>query len=272
MSVKSSDSIAAQLRSPDLRRRIEALLGLNQAPQTTLEDSVVEALIENLSSSSKAVQRHAASALAAAGARNPAIVARLVALLDTPQAPARWAAAYALGLIDDALDLRACTPLLDALASSDGDVRWAALDLLVRLGRRHHDPIRGRLLALQEHADANSRKMSVYALRNLGIFDPVVVAAVCRACASADSQVRLAALSFLKQAGSCGRAAVDMVLACLNSDPDEGVRRAAAFTLGYLEDRSERVLAALRQAANTAHDASLRRAAGQTLARLKEEP
>ena len=269
---KSSDPIAIQLRSPDLRRRIDALLRLSQEPQTTLEDSVVEALIENLSSPGKAVQRHAANAIAAAAPRSPAIVARLVALLDAPQAPARWTAAYALGLIDGGLDLRACTPLLEALANSDGDVRWAALDLVVRLGRRHHEAIRGRLLALQEHPDANSRKMSLYALRDLGICDPAVVAAVCRACAGADISVRLAALSFLKQAGSCGGAAVDTVLACLKSDPDEGVRRAAAFTLGYLEDRSERVLAPLREAANVLHDASLRKAAAQTLARLKEEP
>jgi HEAT repeat protein len=269
---KSSDSIAVLLRSPDLSQRMEALIRLSQAPPTTLDDSAVEALIENLSSPGKAVQRHAASAIAAAGARNLAIVARLVALLKSPQAPARWAAAYALGLIDGALDLRACTSLLDALANPDGDVRWAALELLVRLGRNHHDPIRGGLLALQEHPDANSRKMSLYALRDLGICDAAVVAAVCRSCAGADIQVRLAALSFFKQAGSCGGAAVDTVLACLKSDSDQGVRRAAAFTLGFLDDRTERVLAALREAANAPHDASLRKAASQTLARLKEEP
>lgn len=268
---KSSDSIADQLRSPDLSRRIDVLIRLNQQPSTMLEDSVVEALIENLSSPGKAVQRHAASAIAAAGARNPGIVARLIALLDAPQAPARWAAAYALGLIDGGLDLRACKPLLEALANSDGDVRWAALELLVRLGRSHHKPVRECLLALLEHPDANTRKMSLYALRDLGICDPQVVAAACRSCASADSHVRLAALSFLKQAGDCGGAAVDTVLACFQSDPDEGVRRAAAFTLGYLDDRTERVLAPLREAANAGHDASLRKAASQTLARLKEQ-
>jgi HEAT repeat protein len=267
-----SDPIAFQLRSPDLGQRLEALLRLNREPQTTLEDNVVEALIENLSSPLKAFQRHAATAIAPAGARNPAIVARLAALLDDPQTPARWAAAYALGLIDGALDLRACTALVDALANPDGDVRWAALDLLVRLGRRFQEPVRDRLLALQEHPDANSRKMSLYALRDLGIRDPAAVAAVCRSCAGGDSQVRLAALSFIKQAGSCDGATVDTVVACLKSDPDEGVRRAAAFTLGHLDDRSERVLAPLREAANAPHDASLRKAASQTLARLKEEP
>jgi len=272
MSEPKSDPIAAQLRSPDLRRRIDALLRLIAEPQPTLADCVVDALIENLSSSSKPLRRHAAGALAAAGARNSAIGARLAALLDAPEAGVRWGCAYTLGLIDGALDLRALTALLDALGNPDGDVRWAALELLVRLGRRHPDPVRSRLLALQSHTDANRRKMALYGLRDLGMRDDAVVAAVCRACAGADSQVRLAALSFLKQAGPGVRESVQSVLDRLESDPDEGVRRAAAFTLGYLDDRSPRVLAALREAARADDDASLRKAARQTLARLKEEP
>jgi HEAT repeat protein len=266
------DPIAAQLRSPDLRQRIEALLHLNRKPQPALTNSVVDALIENLASPTKAVQRHAAGALAAAGARKPAIAARLAALLDAPDAAARWGCAYALGLIDGALDLRALPPLLEALANRDGDVRWAALELLVRLGRHHQGAIRDRLLELMEHAGANSRKMALYGLRDLGMRDAAVVASVCKACACADSQVRHAALSFLKQAGAGNPESVEVVFERLKSDADEGVRRAAAYTLGYLDDRSARVLAALREAANVPHDAALRKSARQTLARLKEEP
>jgi HEAT repeat protein len=261
--------IVAQLRSPDLSVRIEALRILKQRPQPSLGDSAVEALIENLSSPSKTVQRYAADALAAAGAVNLAVAARLIDLLDGPQPRARWVAAYALSLIDGALDLRACAPLLEAFANPDGDVRWAALELIVKLGRRYPGPIRDRLLAIQNCTDPNSRKMSLYALRDLGLRDPVVMAAVCAACAHADSQVRLAALSFIRAAG--GGAAVDAVLTCLESDPEAGVRRAAAFALGYLGDHSQRVLGALHRA-NAADDAALRKAASQTLARLKEEP
>lgn len=267
-----TDPLATQLRSPDLHQRIDALLRLNQEQQPALSDSVIEALIESLATPSKTVQRHAAAALAAAGASNPTVLGRLVALLDAPDAAARWTSAYALGLIDGALDLRALAVLLEALGNPDGDVRWAALELLVRLGRRHHGPIRDGLLALQQRTGANRRKMALYALRDLGMRDAAVVGAVCEACTSADSQVRLAALSFLKQAGAGSPESVDIVLDRLKSDPEEGVRRAAAFTLGYLDDRSHQVLAALREAAHAPHDASLRKAARQTLARLKEEP
>ncbi len=267
----SIDPILADLRSPDLSRRIAALLSLKEEPQRAARGGTLEALIENLDSPSKAIQRRAADVLAAAAADSPAVVARVAALLDAPQPRVRWIAAYVLGQVDGALDLRAAYTLLEAFAADDGDVRWAALELLVRRGGCYRDAIRERLLMLAGNPDPNCRKMSLYALRELGIFDPAAVALVCAACGSADSQVRLAALSFLKQAGAGSRDAVDAVAECLNSDRDRGVRRAAAFTLGYLGNRSTRVLQLLREAAQTPDDASLSKAARWTLDRLKEE-
>ncbi len=269
---ESAASLALELRHPDSARRVAALVGLAQQPQG-VEGDVLEALIEALASETKGVQRRAAGVIAAAGASDSVVVARLLALLEAPSAPSRWAAAYALGLIDGALDLRACPPLLDALTNPDGDVRWAALELLVRLGRQHPDPIRGQLLAALNHdGDANRRKMSLYALRNLGLRDPAVLTAVRGASAADDSQVRLAALSFIRELAGADAQAVDIVLDRMGSDPDHGVRRAAASTLGYLNDRSERVMAALREAADAPHDPSLRKAARQTLDKLSEEP
>ncbi len=270
-SPRSSDTLATELRHADSRRRIAALNGLTRQAQP-LHGDVLEALLENLGSEIKAVQRHAAGAIAVAAARDPAILARLFMLLENSRIQTRWGAAYALGLIDGALDLRAVPSLLEALANPDGDVRWAALDLLVRLGRQHPGAIRDGLLALQGHDDANSRKMSLYALRNLRLCDSGILAAVRAASEAADSHVRLAALSFLRELGGAASESVDVVLGCLSSDPDHGVRRAAAGTLGYLKDRSERVLTALREAADAPHDASLQKAARQTLAKLKEEP
>jgi HEAT repeat protein len=268
---QSAVSLAQELRHPEPARRITALAALEDAPEA-IDGEVLEAVIEGLSSEIKGIQRRAAGVIAAAGARNPLVVTRLHALLEAQSAPVRWAAAYALGLIDGALDLRAGQPLLDALAKSDGDVRWAALELVVKLGRRHPDVIRSRLLAMLRDGDAHSCKMSLYALRNLGMRDSAVLAAVRGVSGATDSQVRLAALSFIRELSGADEAAVDIVLERMGSDPDPGVRRAAASTLGHLNDRSERVVAALREAAHAPHDPSLRKAARQTLDKLKEEP
>jgi HEAT repeat protein len=264
-------SLAIELRSPDRRQRVAAMVRLNAEAQTYLDTDALEALIENLASESKTVARHAAGAIATLGRSNPAIVTLLLDLLGASDATTRWTAAYALGLIDGALDLRAGPALIEALASNDGDVRWAALDLIVRLGRRFPDAIRASLLALQPD-DTNRRKMSLYALRDLGLRDSDVLAAIRDASASTDRHVRFAALAFIRESAGTMPGCVDIVLGCLDSDPDEGVRRAAAGILGYLQDRSERVLTRLHEAAVAPHDASLRKAARQTLARLKEEP
>ncbi len=264
--------LAIELRSPDRHRRVAAMVRLSAEGTTHLDVDELEALIENLASESKAVARHASGAIATLGRSNPAIVTRLLDLLGASDATTRWTAAYALGLIEGALDLRAGPAVIEALASHDGDVRWAALDLIVRLGRRFPDPIRASLLALQPGGDANRHKMSLYALRDLGLSDSDVLAAIRDASASPDRHVRLAALAFIRESGGTMPGCVDIVLRCLDADPDEGVRRAAAGILGYLQDRSERVLARLHEAAAAPHDASLRKAARQTLARLKEEP
>ena len=264
--------LAIELRSSDRRQRVAAIVRLSAEGQTYLDTDALEALIENLASESKTVARHAAGAIATLGRSNPAIITRLIDLLGAADATTRWTAAYALGLIDGALDLRAGPAVIEALASNDGDVRWAALDLIVRLGRLFPDAIRASLLALQPGDDTNRRKMSLYALRNLGLSDSDVLAAIRDASASHDRHVRLAALAFVRESAGAMPGCVDIVLRCLDSDPDEGVRRAAAGILGYLQDRSERVLARLHVAAANPHDASLRKAARQTLARLKEEP
>ena len=184
----------------------------------------------------------------------------------------RWTAAYALGLIDGALDLRAGPAVIEALANNDGDVRWAALDLIVRLGRLFPDAIRASLLALQPGDDANRRKMSLYALRNLGLSDSDVLAAIRDASASPDRHVRFAALAFIRESAGTMPGCVDIVLRCLDSDPDEGVRRAAAVSWDICKIVRSGCWHACVRRRPLRTTPSLRKAARQTLARLKEEP
>lgn len=265
---RDPDRLAIALESGDLHTRLDAIAEARRDPHVRLSERALAALIEALGDSRKVVQRHAVDALAAAAAHDPRVVAALHAALDSDEPARRWCAAYALGLIGGALDLRAQRALLEALANPDGDVRWAAANLIVRLGGDNPEPIRHGLIALEGHPDHNARKMAIYCLRDLKLDDPEVRATVERASRAAESGVRLAALSLLAHLPRTDQYddAVEIALRCLESDPDLGVRRAAASALGRLGAGSPRAAQALERAASQKADPGLAKAARQALA------
>ena len=277
-----SDRLAAALESGDLERRLDAiaevtLADLTRDPQAHCSERALAALIECLADSRKVVQRRAADALGSAAAHDPRIVPGLRAALDSGDPRRRWGAAYALGLIDRALDLRARNALLEALANPDGDVRWAAKDLLVRLAGDNPDEVRRSLIALEHSPDHDARKMALYCLRDLEFAGPEVRAMAARASRAAESGVRLAALSLLVGLAEASGAAhddaqddtqnvaIDIALRCLESDPDPGVRRAAASALGHF-GAAPRAAQALERAASQTADPALAKTARHTLA------
>jgi len=160
--------------------------------------------------------------------------------------------------------------LCEALSDHDGDIRWAAANLIVRLGREYPAEIRERLLALGTDSDRNVRKMVLYCIRDLGIRGAELLAVVAGAVSDSDVHVRLAALAVLTRLGDASDAAAKIALGCLESDRDAGVRRAAAVALGNLQNRSPRAAAALRIAAADESDNSLARAARSALERLEK--
>ncbi len=267
------DRLAIAIESVDLKTRLDAI-AVTRDTHAHLSERALAALIECLGDSRKVIQRRAVDAIAAAAAHDPRVVAALYAALDCGEPRRRWCAAYALSLIGGALDLRAQTALLEALANPDGDVRWAAADLIVRLGGDNPEPIRRGLIALEDHPDHNARKMAIYCLRDLRLSDPEVRALVERASRAAESGVRLAALSLLahlppadqKAHGDADHDAVEIALRCLQSDPDLGVRRAAASALGRFGAGSARAAQALERAASQGGDPALAKAARQALA------
>ncbi len=275
---KDPDRLASALESGDLETRLDMIAEAGRDAHVRLSERALAALIEALGDSRKVVQRRAVDALAAAAAHDPRVVAGLRAALDCGETPRRWCAAYALGLIGGALDLRAQKALLEALANPDGDVRWAAADLIVRLGGESPEPIRRGLIALEDHPDHNARKMAIYCLRDLKLDDPEVRATVERASRAAESGVRLAALSLLAHLPHADQQAdrdadqdpdddaVEIALRCLESDPDPGVRRAAASALGRFGTDSPCAAQALERAASQTADPDLARAARQALA------
>ncbi len=267
------ERLAIALESGDLKTRLDAIAVIRDT-QAHLSERALAALIECLGDSRKVIQRRAVDAIAVAAAHDPRVVAALYAALDCGEPRRRWCAAYALSLIGGALDLRAQKTLFEAFANPDGDVRWAAANLIVRLGGDNPEPIRRGLIALEDHPDHNARKMAIYCLRDLRLSDPQVRAMVERASRAAESGVRLAALSLLAQLppadqtaqGEAAHAAVEIALRCLQSDPDLGVRRAAASALGRFGAGSARAAQALERAASQGGDPALAKAARQALA------
>jgi len=265
----TDDRLTTELESADLNRRLRAIRRLKPGPGVALSGRALELLAGCLGKPNKELQRRAGEALAASADYDRRVVTAVRGRLKSPDRQTRWGAVYALGLLGEgALDLSGAGCLLEALSDLDSDVRWAAAELVVRLGREYPAGMRARLLGLTEAGDPIARRMALYCLRDLRFGGADVIAAVDRASRSADSRVRLAALSALARLGGAREEAAATALKCLESDVEAGVRRAAAASLGRLGDRSPRVLAALRHASEDQSDAALGRAARLSLKEL----
>ena len=178
----------------------------------------------------------------------------------------RWGAAFALargGVESDAVFEGA----LEALGFDDGDVRWAALEIVVSLARggvrgaARIDRI-GRIVALARNAAAAGRKMALYGLRDLEAGDEAIYTL---ALFSGDAGVRLAAISGIGRLARTTTQVHDALLVTVERDADPGVRRAAAVILGKLAGDDPRVRAALEGIRATSTDADLVRAAERGL-------
>jgi HEAT repeat protein len=254
---------AERLRAPDPEICRAAIAELAERGRATPEE--LAALADCLGAGQKAVERPAAEAFAALAARGVAVHDVLMRALASPLPRRRWGAAFALALLADDPPAATLAVLLDTLGADDGDLRWAAADIVVRL--RDRVMLVESLRALAGSGNAAQRKMALYCLRDLDARTPEVEQAVLCALGDDDRDVRLAAVAALARlAGDRGAAAERLVHALERGD--ERLRRAAAAALGTLGERSAPVVAALRAAA-ASPDPSLRRAAEGALRRLR---
>lgn len=233
--------------------------------------TIVESLIRDLGDMHKSVQRGAIDRLVAlAVSGNGHVIERLRDSIGSADRRVRWASAYALAQIGaDAFAMDSADALIEAMADDDGDIRWAATNLMVRLGRENFQEITNRLYKLASGSDRNARKMALYCIRDLKIAGPDLIPVVENSVHDSDVHVRLAALavlSRLRDAPAAGR----IMLECLKSDSDAGVRRAAASALGNTAGDDADAIAALNSAASDASDESLAKAARGALERLEK--
>lgn len=266
--ILTHDPVAARLASADRASRLAAIARVQEEPAAPLSDGALEALVRCAGADSKAEQRRAAEALAAAASHHPRVVERLRRALRADSARARWGAAYALGLIPGALDLAALPALAEALSNPDGDVRWAASELIVRLGRATPDSVLAEIKRLAHEGEPSARRMAVYCLRDLSAHGEDLLALADACCEDSDALLRLAALSLVSRVDGGGPRRAELAMRLLKSDPHAGVRRSAAAALGNIGNRSDAVIEALRRAADDCADQSLKRSAEAALRRL----
>jgi len=252
---------AERLRAPDPEICRAAIAELAERGRATPEE--LAALADCLGAGRKVVERPAAEAFAALAARGAPVEEVLLAALASPLPRRRWRAAFALSLVGN--PPAATLPvLLETLGADDGDLRWAAASIVLRLSDRA--ALIESLRALVTGGIAVQRKMALYCLRDLETRAPEVEQAVLDALGDADRDVRLAAIATLARLALDRGGAGERLVHALETG-DERVRRAAAAALGALGERSAPVLAALR-AASTSADRSLRRAAEGALRQL----
>jgi HEAT repeat protein len=224
----------------------------------------IAAHLHDLGAGPKGIQRAAAEALGSAVAEDPGLRDRLLQELGGSDPRRRWGAAFALSC-GEAPPAEIVPVLVETLASADGDLRWAAARILVRMIAAR-GASRDVLIPIIGAASPPQRKMALYCLRELGPDPSLGMAPIVNALEDEDRDVRLAALA---TGASLGRGDPDVARALARrlADADRGVARAAAAAVGRLGVDVPDVRAAL-DAARRGSDADLSRAATEALSRL----
>jgi hypothetical protein len=220
-------------------------------------------LIELLAAAAKEERRMAAEQLIALVDREPSAVAALRAALTDADPRRRWGATFVLhrtGVRDEGVFGGA----LAALGFIDGDVRWAAAQIVVSLAASNADR-RDRVRDIAADPAAAGRKMALYCLRDLGGNDEDVFVA---GLAAPDSRVRLAAVACLGRVPTLSALEVDALLAAVANDTDAGMRRAATVALRGATNDEARVRPVLERLRAQALDPDLARAAERALTAL----
>ncbi len=185
--------------------------------------------MESLAHSDRAVVRRAVDSLVALGNERPEIRESLSKLFQEVSSKKRWPVAYTLGQLTQPSS--SCLEVLTAaLGSEDPDIRWATLQLLIRLG--NNDPRIPTLVCnLLNSESPVQRRMAVYCLRDLGVGDPSLQL---RCLGDTDPLVRVAAVTALSKHAQLSGDVLSVLMRTNSDDTDSRVRNAAGFVLERL--------------------------------------
>jgi len=189
----------------------------------------IASLIESLAHSDRAVVRTAIDSLVTIGHGRPEVRESLNRLLQEVSSAKRWPVAYTLGQLSQpsssCLDI-----LIEALGSEDPDMRWATLQLLIRLGKNDKRilPLVSELL---NSGSPTQRRMAVYCLRDLGPEDRSVQL---QCLGDTDPLVRVAAVIALSKQSRLSEDVLSVLVRLNSNDTDSRVRSAVGFALERL--------------------------------------
>jgi len=263
--------LLARLASADPGERRAACSAAAADPSGVL---LAEALAGALGDPVKAVVRAASDALVAIARTQGSIDEALRRALHGDEPTRRWGAAFTLARLEPP-GPRLLPALVEALASGDGDVRWAAARLLVDAGRLHGEVL--PLLIGLARAGENPvvRRMATFALRELAPDRPEAAEVLLAGARDGDLHVRRAATTAMAALIDPPESVAAHLLAALREDPDAATRRLAALALGEIgaeqpgavpKDTAEHLAAAGARA----EDPDLVRAVERALVRLRE--
>jgi hypothetical protein len=258
--------LASQLLTDNPNKRSAALSALSDASDLAqLPPEIIHGLLMCLSDHTKAVQRGAAQQLVRFAPQQPEIIDAVQEKLSDADARLRWTAAYTLSQ----LPLPEPSPLpvlIENLAHQESDLRWAAATAILKLARQHASVL-AEMRTLASTGNAVQRRMALYCLRDSTQRDKSAQQVYLTSLTDADSGVRLASLSCLGKLKCALVEAEPQLVHLLGHDPDIGVRRATAVTLGQLGIASSLVQEALTKASQ-GDDRSLSKAAAGALKKM----
>ncbi len=261
-----SHALLAHLQSADSAERIAGCRAVASDPAGAL---LAEALIVALGDTDKRVARAASEALVglARTGSGEGVLPLLRAELRGESKRARIHAALTLSRLE--VPEPSLLPALTlALASPEGDLRWAAARVLVDMGRLHGEIVRV-LLGLVRGGEAPAvRRMATFCLRELAPDQPAAAQALLEASRDGDTHVRRAALTAMAGLLDAPDAVRARLLEALD-DADAVAAGLAALALGEL--KSESALPRLRALAESAPAPELRQAAKAAVLRMESQ-
>ena len=261
------------LASADPEERRRACLAAVESPAAAL---LADALGEALGDPEKAVARAASDALVEIGTRIGGVEGALREALHSDLPNRRWTAAFTAARIEPP-GPGLLPPLVEALASEDGDVRWAATRLIVEIGRRHGEVMPLLLGLVRGGERALVRRMASFALRELAPDNVEAAEALVEATRDDDLQVRRAALTATASLIAPPPGVATRLLEAIRKDEDPASRRLAALALGEIgrsnpEALPPEAVRQLREDEDRCRDPDLRRALQRALARIADRP